>query len=694
MTESDGRVTNTMDGVQGAALVVQAGSIGTLGLPPVPAPPVLVPRQLPAGPAVFVNRRAELEALERLLTRRGDQPAVVVLSGLGGVGKTGLGLHWARAAGPRFDGGQLYADLAALRHRGGVDVGDVLGDFLRALGAKEDAIPAGLEQRASLYRTMAAGRRLLVVLDNVEHAAQVTPLIPGSAGAAVVVISRRRLTGLLVAGAVPVRLDPLDGPQGVRLIREMLADSRVDEEPEAAGEVARLCGGLPIALRVCAARLVGRSGQGIGRLSAALADEERRLERLTAEGVPIVEAVFDAAYAGLPAEAAALYRGLGAHPGPEFSPDAVGAITGRGPDASAGTVEVLLEASLLEEVGADRYRFHDLVRLHARARAREAGETGRPIVEWYLARAKAADRAALGRRLRLADDPGEGAGSEEGAGPPAGEGPVFERPADAAGWLERERANLLAAVRLAADEGWDALVWQFGEALWALYDNRAHLADELEVARLGVAAARRCGNRPAEARMHNQVVRALLRAGELDAAAEAVPVALEAAAECGHHRVESAVIESAGLVRLRRGDHDAAIAAFRRSREINAAAGNRRGVAMQTYHLGTALGEAGRYAAAAGELARAMAGMVEIGDELSQAKVGIRLGAVLPRLDRPAEAVDALGRALAILAVRDEPRREATALELLADLQPDPEEAGRYRRRARSLRGVLPETGA
>ncbi|TDD95115.1 tetratricopeptide repeat protein [Actinomadura rubrisoli] len=676
-------MSNELSGSQVIGTAVQAGSIGTLNLSAHAPPPVLVPRQLPAALPGFVNRADEMAQLDELLAELNAGPRVVVVSGLGGVGKTGLGVHWAARAGSRFEGGHLYADLGARRHGGGVEVGDVLADFLRALGVGDEWIPAGLAERGSLYRSVVADRKIFVLLDNVDQPAQVIPLVPGSPGSVVIVTSRRRLTGLLVSGARPVHLEPLDTGDGVRLIGEMLSDGRVDDEPEAAAELVRLCGGLPIALRVCAARLAGRR-VGLAGFSAELADERRRMTRLAVEGVSSVSAVFDAAYADLPEEAAALYRGLGAHPGPEFSLEAMAVAGGVGRDEAARLAETLLEAVLLEELGDGRYRFHDLVRLHARERAEAGGEhldVRRRIVEWYLGRARAADQAVLGGRLRLA----EVTVDDE----------AFAGSAAAIEWLDLERINLVAAVRAAAEHRWDDLVWWFGEALWALYDNRAHHADELEVARLAARAARDLGDAPARTRMLNQVVRALLRAGDLDAAAAELPGALEAAARCGHRRVESAVLESAGLVRQRQGDHEGAIELFRRSQAINAEMDNPRGVALQAYHLAGVLIEAGRYAEAVAELGRAMPIMVTIQDRLSQGKIGVRLGDAYLRLGRRPEARAALHTAVQIMEALHMPLREARALELLADAteDEDADSAERYRRRARSLRAAVDTTG-
>ncbi|MFC5187930.1 tetratricopeptide repeat protein [Actinomadura harenae] len=674
-------LTNTMRNAV-AGVVVQAGTV-TANLPPVAQPLALVPRQIPAESGEFVNRVKELALLESAASSGTGGTALVVVSGIGGVGKTGLGVHWAHRTRDRFGGGQLYADLARLRHGGGTDVADVLGGFLRALGAREEWIDPGIEERAALFRTLTADRSpMLVLLDNVAHAAQVESLLPGAPGSVVVAVSRRRLTGLVTRrGAVPLDLGPLDDAEGGLLIERMVADRRVTGEPGAAAELARMCGGLPIALRVCGARLVTRRRQGIGRLSAELADEERRLERLTAEGKPVVEAVFDAAYADLPPEAAALYRGLGAFPGPDFSAELCDLVTG-----ADGALDALLESSLLEEVDEDRYRFHDLVRLHAQSVAGESRDLRRRFVAWYLREVQAADWAVLGRRLRVSAPP---------------EPPV--KRADALGWLEREHANILAVVRTAAAERWDDLVWRFTESLWALYDGHAHPADELEVARLGLASARHADDDVAEARMHTLLVRALLRGGKVDEAAAELPALTALSDAIGARdsgrpvagvpglRVQAGVVEAVGIVRQREGDHEAAIAAFHRSRDINAALMNWRGIAVHSYLLGGALIAAGRHAQAVTQLEFGLRVDEGGADPLTDAKIRTRLGEAYLALGRPGDASEELTRALATLATRDMPAREARALELLAEATEDEEAAAGYLRRAKALRPPAPE---
>ncbi|MEU1732368.1 NB-ARC domain-containing protein [Streptosporangium sp. NPDC020145] len=661
-----GGTRNELSG-QVAGNVVQAGVIQHLTFAAQEPPVAEIPRQLPPEPRDFVNRVRELDELDRLLDEGGDgsAPLVAVVNGLGGVGKSALSRRWAHRVRERFTDGQLYASLGDLRHGGGVAVSDVLGGFLRALGVREAGIPADPSERAALFRSRTADLRLLILLDDVEHAAQVTPVLPASASGVVVVTSHSRLGELVVTGAVPVPLAPLDEEQGVRLLAGVLGEERVHAEPEAAGELARLCGGLPVALRVAAARLAQRRGRPIARLVTELTDERRRLERLAVGGKTIVEAVFETACRALPPGAGRLYRLLGAVPVADLSVQAVQVVAGTGERETEESLELLLEANLLEETAQERYRFHDLVRLHA-ARLAEREEApgereaalGR-MARWYRACAMAADRTVTRSRLRLAPVP-----------EPVEPEVTFSSARQALDWLDGERGNMLAVLRLAERAGWDDVVWQTVEALWVLHHSRKHYADWIEAGRLGTLAAGRLGNRAAEARMRNQTARAFVELGELGPADEELRLARSLAVESGDRRLEAAVLESLGQVELARGAFDAAIGHFTEALVVNEALGRTRGAGLQSYHLGLTHTAAGRPREAFEAFERAR-GLIGAEDETSQAKIDIELGLVHRMLGRPQEIVGRVTEAARTMRARGVPLKEARAWEILAGLTAD-----------------------
>lgn len=638
--------------------VVQARSIGDLTIE-VPPPPSGTPRQLPPAPGRFVNRSRELELLSSLLTASSSvSPRVVVITGMTGVGKSALALQWAHKHRDRFTGGQLYVDLSTYRHRGAVAVSDVLGTFLRSLAVHSHYVPVTLAERAALFRTISAKAPMLILLDNVDQAAQVRPLLPGNAGGMVIVTSQRKLSGLAVEGAELVELSPFDNSDSVALVEQMLPAEKVATEQKAMNDLVRMCAGLPIALRVAGAQAAVHKRQSVARLVEYLGDDTRRLERLLVEGEPGVADIFDLAYSELSTSTKRLYQSLGVHPGVQFSTHVLVAGTKIPSAKVTRLLAILTDANLVEDVGPDRYRLHDLVRLHARFRAeREQTTAGRNrvlrrFVRWYLLGAAMADRAVLGDRWRLAEFKSD-------------QWTIRFDPASAMDWFDTERENLLEAVRASARSQWHDLVWKFCEALWAYYHSRKHLADWIETHELGVEAARQVKSRVVETRMLNQLARAHLELRDFDAAAAELNRALEAATLSGVRQAEAVVHESRGILARERGEYPAAIDAFRTSLRINEAIKNKRGMAIESYHLGDVLCQAQRYEEALTALDVASRTADQIGDEMTAGRIHIVLGSVFRKLDRFDDARRSLSSATTTMRKRNQPIKEAQALEEL-----------------------------
>jgi DNA-binding SARP family transcriptional activator len=333
----------------------------------------VVPAQLPADAAAFSGRQAELAQLDSHWSGQGERrsPAVVVIAGTAGVGKTALAVHWAHRVRDRFPDGQLYVDLRGWAAGAPLRPIDALAGFLPALGVPAAEVPDQVEQAAALYRSLLAGRRMLVVLDNTRSPGQVRPLLPASPGCAVVLTSRDQLRGLIARdGAVRLDLDVLAPREARRLLTRLLGAERVDAEPEAEAELVRLCGYLPLALRIAAANLSGRPRTTVAAYAAELAGGDRLRALEAGEDTDAaVRVAFDRSYAALPAAARRLFRLLGLVPGAGIGPPAAAALAATDAAAAAALLDRLASAHLAGERAPNRYVLHGLLRRYAADRA-------------------------------------------------------------------------------------------------------------------------------------------------------------------------------------------------------------------------------------------------------------------------------------------------------------------------------------
>ncbi|MFF2956427.1 hypothetical protein ACFVVU_34425 [Kitasatospora sp. NPDC057965] len=666
MTESH-RTVNTVSGtVHGT--VMQADTIVMA------APGIGVPRQIRGPRRAFVNREGEFARLEAVLGRLDDvRPTVVAFTGLGGVGKTELIAQFAARSTAHFPGGQLYADLAAHRRLDGVDLGEVLGGFLRGFGLP--FVPDAPAERAAAFRSVtAAGREVLVFLDNVEHAAEVRALLPATG--LLVAAGRRRLPGLALDGAEVMRLDPLSTGAGSELVRGWLGPDRgTDAELE---RLVEFCGGLPLALNAVGFRLLDREELRVSQVLAELTDKEHGLSSLSNEEGAVGD-VLDTVHRRLPEHTLQFYRLLGVNPGPVVSAELAEAV---GVPRVADGLADLRSAHLLDDVAEEgpecRYRAHELVRLHAVGAVHEFPgrlELLARIVAYYRGRAALADRA-IGDRFRLQES------GEETALPGFGSG------TDALEWLQSERANLLGAVRAAAEQGWHGEVWRLCESLWPLYHGRKHYGDWVESHLLGIEAARSDGRPDAVIRMRNQLGRAYYERAQYPLATEQLAAATALLPEVDEPRLAGVLWETDGLLCLADGRPQRAVDLFTLARRANE--GDPHGVVVQGYNLAQALVAAGRAEEALAVLrdATALAGQEDDAPMLMRLPL---VEALAERaLNRPEAAVGAAersaGRARELGQSKKEEAARALLVELAEDLG-DPALADRNRARLRELRG-------
>ncbi|MER7845127.1 tetratricopeptide repeat protein [Kitasatospora sp. NPDC096077] len=533
-----------------------------------------VPWQLPTDVRGFVNRAVEQEAMDRLLVERPPSAQVLVLTGTAGVGKTSLALHWAHAVRERFPDGQLYANLRGYDPQEPMAAAQVLERFLRALDVPAVAIPTDPEAMASTYRSLVAGRRMLVVLDNASSAAQVRPLLPGVPGCLVVVTSRHRLSGLGVReGARHLTLEVLAEHDAVELLRAVTADYRDGDDPDELAQLARLCARLPLALRIAAERAAGRPRILLNDLIQDLRDESSLWDALSSEDEgesEAVRSVFAWSYRALPVDAARLFRMLGLHPTGEFSVASAAALVAISTRQVSRLLDGLVASHMIEQTARDRYRFHDLLRAYAVDQVRREQEPDesecavRRVLAWYLHTADAAQVRIAPHESRVAL-----AALEPEVKPAA-----FSDAAAAWEWFEAERENLASVTRTAAALGLDACVWQLAIVLRAFYMQRNTFQDWFATSHLGLEAARRGGDRHAQAELHESLGMAYTQSSRLDQAAEEYEAALVVRRELDDLAGEALTLNGLALLRLRRHQLLGAQEAFERARALFQALGD------------------------------------------------------------------------------------------------------------------------
>ncbi|WP_018348425.1 AfsR/SARP family transcriptional regulator [Longispora albida] len=541
-----------------------------LGEPDAAPPPAThPPAQLPADIGDFTGRADVIEQLTVQFTAAGAAPCVAVLSGMGGIGKTTLAVHAAHRLRARYPDGQLYA---ALTEPGGRPVPpvDVLGRFLRDLGAPERHLPAGLDARAARYRSLLADRRVLIVLDDAADAAQVRPLLPGTATGAVLVTSRNRLSGL--AGSTLIELGVFGEAEARALFATVSGSGQAHLDPVATAEILAVCAGLPLAVRIAAARLAARPGWSPRTLADRLAEARGLLDQLSA-GDLAVRASFEVSHRALAAgsqlerEAARAFGYLGWWQGPGLSLGAAAALLGlAGPDAE-DRLETLVDAHLVQSAEPGRYTLHDLLRVYAAERAGDASSERSPalarLASYYLTAARDAVRDA----------------SLE-PGPAHGHAPATA--AKAIAWLDAERANLITAA---------ALQHQLSPVLASYLITHSHYADAVRLHTLAVAAT---ADDPAgHARALHDLGHAQLQLGEYDTALENLSRAAAGHARLGDNAREALALEVIGELHGQRGELGEALTQLLRAVELRRDGGDLYRQAGGLVNLGTAHGRLG-----------------------------------------------------------------------------------------------------
>ncbi|WP_158891636.1 AfsR/SARP family transcriptional regulator [Amycolatopsis anabasis] len=603
-----------------------------------PAPRNTAPAQLPLDVSGFVGRTAELAQLDRLLTENGATAPVAAVTGTAGVGKTALTVRWAHRVKDRFPDGQLYVDLRGYGPDHPLSPDDVLAVLLRTLGVDGAAIPQELTERAARFRTVIDRKNLLILLDNAHSAAQVRPLLPGTATCLVVVTSRDSLAGLVAReGAHRVTLDRMTAGEARNLLDELLGD-RCDTEPEATAQLIEHCVRLPLALRIAAERVRERPHH-VAHLVAELADEQARLDLLDSGDDPdaSVRAVFSASYRHLEPEAARLFRLFGVHPGHDLDAYALTALAGGdNPRTTRRLLDKLARAHLIDETADHRYVQHDLLATYAA----ELTETIDPpaeratafarLLDYYLHTASRAVQFIAPDELELRELELPGV-----VGSPVTAAPNLSTYGTALRWLDVERANLIRAAEAAAARDLPAYTTGLSRVLSWYLDVGLYL-DEAQ-------------------QLHTK--------------------ALDIAREQDDPVAEGIALRALGLVHLCAHRFAEAEQSFEESLALHERAGTRVFQATTLNHLGALCGFAGRVEEGIRHLRRSADLFREFGHRLMAQRPLTTLGQLHLRQAQPEAALSCLRQAATIATEHDYPPGQFLTSYALAGAYRD---TGRY----------------
>lgn len=646
--------------------------------PPPRGTPALA--QLPPAIGDFTGRVGELECIRAVLTAGpGDAPRVVAISGKGGVGKTALAVQAAQRLADVFPDGHLYARLRGPEARP-LDPLVVLKRFLRALGVEDSVIPDSLDECGQLFRSRCATRRMLIVLDDAGDESQVRPLLPGYPTCAVLVTSRPRLSGLEAAHHID--LGVFDSDESVELLEHIVGRSRLGDDRTTVLEIVRLCGRLPLAVRVAAARLAQHRRGDLSWFARRLTDERRRLDVLVAGDLE-VRASLALSYLALKERERAAFCLLSLLDAPDFAAWTVAPLLGVSVYEAEDLVEELVNAQLLDIVGSYgagriRYRFHDLVRLYARERAeaelsdveRRAG-VNRVLGAW-LTLATEADERLHGTRFRgWSPLSAVGTASYDGFSP-AEVDDLLLRPLE---WFEAEGPALTAAISEACSRGPVTVAWALAEStanfleLRHLYDEwadchthvldaceaegirfgaaitrlrlarlrliRKDIADALALAENAAESLRELGGTALYAEALAVRAATLRCLGEHDRALGEAGRAVDVARVSGNRPAEAQAVRELGTIRYEQAEWVSASAHFSEAVRLSRELGNRREEAMALRSWAVVLRHRGLFADARERAETALAAFRELGDRPYEAFSRLTLGLVLTRLGDP-----------------------------------------------------------
>jgi DNA-binding SARP family transcriptional activator/tetratricopeptide (TPR) repeat protein len=601
--------------------------------------PSVVPRQLPAAVPYFTGRAGELAELTQMLSQPEVAGTVVIsaIAGTAGIGKTALALHWAHQAAGHFPDGQLYVNLQGFGPSGAqLSPSAAVRLFLDGLGVTKDRMPASLDAQAALYRSLLAGRRVLILLDNARDSAQVRPLLPGSPGCLVLVTSRDQLTGLAAADAARVLiLDVLAEPEAREMLALRIGEARLAAELEVAAELTGLCARLPLALSIVAARAVAQPGLSL----AALADEVRaagaRLDALgTGDAATDLRTVLSWSVRQLSELSARMFRLISIHPGPDITVPAAASLAALPRLDAEQVLRDLARAHLISEHRAGRFAFHDLLRAYSLEQAAELESDAERslalhrLLDHYLHSASNAAQLLSGRDQIELNPPQPGVRPED---PPD--------PDRALAWFRAERQVLLAVIQVAADSGCLVHAWQLPWAISTFMNWYGYWHEFVWAQARAVAAAEQLGDLTAQAEAHRYLGLAWKRLDANDEAGAHFTAAAELAAEAGNDALQAMTYFNLAGFLESQGDFSAALRHSERAGHHFRTAGNPRGQAIALSGIGWLHAQLGSYHQALDVCHQALEIFRELRVQEGQAATLHSLGYAHVQLGQYAEAI-------------------------------------------------------
>ncbi|WP_326555107.1 ATP-binding protein [Micromonospora sp. NBC_01813] len=657
-----------------AEAVVQAGTvyggINLLGHAGPSAPP---PRQLPLDTTRFVNREQTLNRLDAALpavdgtTATGSSAmTVAAIAGAPGVGKTALAVHWAHRVRRRFTDGDLYVDMRGYGPGPALAVGQALDAFLRALHVPAEQIPTDTDGRAALYRSVLAGKRVLIVVDNVSTVGQVRALLPATPTCMAIITSRSRLSGLVAReGASRMTLDVLSPEEAIALLRDSVGGDRVSAEPQAAAELARRCAYLPLALRIIGERIANAPYATLAEFVTDLALVDQQLDALTVDDDELsdVRTVFSWSYQALPADTARFFRLLGLHAGSDISIAAAAAIAGVSLPRARSLLDQLSAAHLIQNPARDRFLLHDLLRAYAleRAQTEETPEqqrrSRRRLYTWYLWTAEEGRKVILPYSHAIALPPAEP------DIPITSPGTV----AEAMAWFERERLNILDTIRQADELGDHDVAWQLPVVSDGFFELKSYWADWRDVHLTGLRAARSADSRLGEAANLRCLGDAYWRMEQRDIALDHYRQGVIASRDVDDHWVEGFCLRGQGLIHEESGQIEEALHLYGQAREVFRRYGVTRGEGMSLLSLGNCHRARGRLDIAIVHYQEAVSILDGIDDPWSVAWASYPLGLAYQQAGQHDEALQQHERALTLFRRFDDRRSVGLTLAALGD---------------------------